>query len=70
MGSLHLVADLPHGVVESESRLDADDQQVQGVGQGEEDGLFAAAAEEADDRVGEVEEDHRQHGGRQQRRVG
>ena len=59
VGPLHFVGHLAHRLVEAQARLDADHHQVQGVGQGQEDGLFAAAAEEADDQVGQVEEQTR-----------
>ena len=64
VGLLHLLGDLAHGLVEPQPGLDADDHQVQGVGQAEEDGLLAASADEPDDEVGQVE----QTAGRRRRR--
>ena len=56
VGLLHFLDHLAHRLIEAQARLDADDHQVQGVGQGEKDRLLAPAAEDADDQVGQVEQ--------------
>ena len=43
IGLLHLVADFAHGLVEAEAGFDADDHQVEGVGEAEEDVVLTAA---------------------------
>ena len=52
VGLLHLLADLAHGLVEAEAGLDADDHQVEHVGQAEEDLLLAVLADEPEDDSG------------------
>ena len=42
IGLLHLFADLAHGLVEAEAGFDADDHQVERIGQAEEDVVLTA----------------------------
>jgi hypothetical protein len=41
VGLLHFLGHLPHRLIEAESRFDADDHQVERVGQAEEDRFLA-----------------------------
>jgi len=63
IGLAHLFGHLAHRLVEAQAGLDADHHQVQGVGQGQEDGLFPAAAHETDNEVGQVEQQSTQRDG-------
>ena len=54
---LHLVGHLPQGGVQPEARLHADDQQVEGVGQGQEDLLLPGGPQMPQDDLRQVEAD-------------
>ncbi len=55
--SLHLVAHFPHGRVQAQAAFHAHDQQVEGVGQRQEDRLLPLAAQIPQDDARQVEAD-------------
>ena len=56
IGVFHFFGDFAHGLIQSQAGFHANDHQIQGVGQGEKNGLFAIFSHEPDDEIGQIEQ--------------